>query len=136
MNKDHASTMIYDDGTYQVSQAMICTPTRLYPVPFTTARIRRDPLWLGGATIMMTSGAVSIYRDLLFPQEIVILIGVGVGALIAGSCIAILRIDAIGHPKAMIVARTGKIRALFAAIRVARTSDRQMAARHPFDEGM
>jgi len=114
---------IYDDGTYTVTQAVIATPRRFYPIAHTTASIRRDPLWLGLSMTGFGAGCLGVYGDLLRPYEIAFLAVVCLLGLVAGWSFSILRIDAIGHRRAMIVASHGRIRRLYAAIRDARLPD-------------
>jgi hypothetical protein len=123
MAKRKEPGVAYDDGTYRITPAVIATPTRLYPVAQTTARLRRDPIWLGLSVAGVSAMAIAVYRDLLFPGEIAILVALGAGALGLGRAIGILQLDAVGHRKALIVARRPKVVALFKAIRDARLRD-------------
>jgi hypothetical protein len=122
MAKRHRA-VLYDDGIYQVTEALVSTPTRFYPLANTTARIRRDPLWLGSGVAAVSLAGAGVYADLLYPIEVISLIGIGLGSLVAGSRIGILCLDAIGLPKAMIITTSTKAAALFGAIRAARTRD-------------
>ena len=117
------SKALYDDGIYRVTAAIVSTPRRFYPLAHTTASLRRDPLW--GALIFAALGAVclGVYNDLLHFYEQVMVAVICGSALAAGSCVSVLRIAAVGHSGAMIVGRSGRIRALYSAIRDARTVD-------------
>lgn len=114
---------IYDDGTYVVTRSVIATPTRYYPIANATARIRRDPLWLAFGVAGFYAAALATYGDLLTSQEI-LSSGIFTAALlIVGVNVRLLSIDAIGHPRAVIVGSTKKISSLFRAIRAATTAD-------------
>ncbi|MFA5952581.1 MAG: hypothetical protein WC807_20140 [Hyphomicrobium sp.] len=113
---------LYDDGVYMVTPAIVSTPRRFYPLAHTTASIRRDPLWAAISFTILGGACLAIYGDLLQFQERVTLVVICVGALLAGGSVTILRISAIGHSGAMIIGRSSRIRALYRAIRDARTT--------------
>lgn len=115
--------VIYDDGTYQITDAVFATPRRFYPIANTTAHIRRDPLWIGAGIAGFSIIALAVYGDLLYPHEILTLIAIAVISLVIGHQVSLLSIDAWGHERATVCGRTRKIRALFRAIRDARTAD-------------
>jgi len=117
------SRLLYDDGVYTVTPAIVSTPRRFYPLAHTTASIRRDPLWAAITFAVLGGACLSVYGDLLHFHEQATLAIFCAGALAAGSSVSVLRISAIGHSGAMIVGRSHRIRALYAAIRDARTSD-------------
>lgn len=120
------SDAIYDDGTYHVTAAIFATPRRFYPIANTTARIRRDPLWIGVCLAALAGGALAVYGDLLYPVEAAVTVVFIALSLLIGNSISLLSIDAWGHERATIVARTNKIRVLYRAIRDARTADNQL----------
>ena len=115
------SSPFYDDGTYQVSRELISTPRRFYPIANTTARIRRDPLWVAIGLNCFTVLATITYGDLLFAHELALIWGVAAFSAIAGFGTAILHIDALGHDNALLFASARKIRGVFDAIRLARS---------------
>lgn len=115
--------VIYDDGTYQITHAVFATPRRFYPIVNTTARIRRDPLWIGAGIAGFSVVALAVYGDLLYPLEILTLIAIAVISLAIGHQVSLLSIDAWGHERATVCGRTKKIRTLYRAIRDARTAD-------------
>lgn len=114
---------LYDDGVFAVTSAIVSTPQRFYPLAHTTASIRRDPLWAGMGTAVLGVGALLVYGDLLWLNEQIAIAGVSLSALAAGASFSILRIDAPGHRSAMLFGRSLRIRALFLAIREARSVD-------------
>ena len=114
------SETIYDDGRYVVSSSIVATPTRFYPVFNTTAAIRRDPLWLGLALTGFVAGCVLTYGDLLYPGELMVMAGIAVLSLLTGWQVLILRLDAPGHRRALIVGPRGRIWKIFHAIRTVR----------------
>lgn len=114
---------VYDDGTYKVTAGIIATPTRIYPISNTTVRLRRDPLWAGASLSVFAASALAIYGDLLSGAEMVIGFAVGVSSLYLGQRYAVLQIDAVGHPKAIIFDKATKIRRLYQTIRSARLLD-------------
>jgi hypothetical protein len=107
----------FDDGNCVVSDAVIATPHRIYPIANATARIRHDLLWIGLGLAGVVGAAIATYGDLLTGVEL----GAGVagsGLLIAaGTQIKALSIDAFGHPRALIFGHRKKISTLFQAIR-------------------
>ena len=117
--------VIYDDDTYHITSAIIATPRRFYPIANTTARIRRDPLWMGLGIAGFVAASFAVYADLLLPVELATLAAIAALALMIGFQVSILSIDAMGHDKAMIVGRTKKIKALYTAIRDPRTANFQ-----------
>lgn len=114
---------VYDDGTYLVTEAIVATPRRFYPVANTTAHIRRDPLWgaVGVATLGMA--ALGVYGDLLHDGEKAALLVVCLAGLVLGRRISILSIDAVGHKRALIFGSSGRIQRLYQAIRAVRVVD-------------
>lgn len=114
------SDTIYDDGRYVVSTSIVATPTRFYPILNTTAGIRRDPLWLGLAIAGFVIGCVLTYSDLLYQGELMVLAGVAALSLFTGWQVLILRLDAPGHRRALIVGPRGRIWKIFRAIRAVR----------------
>ena len=114
---------LYDDGIYSVTPAIVSTPRRFYPLAYTTASIRRDPLWAGMAAAILGIGALFTYGDLLFLHEQTAIAGIALLSVTAGASFSILRIDAPGHRGAMLIGRSRRIRALFLAIRKARSVD-------------
>lgn len=115
--------ILYDDGAYRVSSAVIATPTRFYPLANTTASLRRDPLWVGIALTVFAGLSVRIYGDLLFPMEKVWLLGGCAAALLIGWHVVILRIAAPGHRRAILIGRRKRMKSLYEAIWRARTID-------------
>mgnify|MGYP001176853320 CR=1 FL=1 len=111
---------IYDDGRYQVSASIVSTPSRLYPLANTTAGVRRDPLWMSIALCMLTGAGIFTYGDLLSGAEICAAAGSSGLALVIGRQTAILRLDAPGHPRTMIVSSRARIWKIFQAIRAAK----------------
>lgn len=114
------STHFYDDGTYQVSRELISTPRRFYPIANTTARIRRDPLWVAIGLSTFAVLATIAYGDLMFAHELALIWGVAGLFGIVGLSTAILHIDAFGHDNALLFASSRKINRLYRAIRDAR----------------
>lgn len=114
---------VYNDGTYKVTEAIVATPHRFYPVANTTARIRRDPLWVSLFITALGVAAFHVYGDLIYTGEKIVLGVICAGALAVGQGVSILSIDAVGHRRALIVARTTRIRRLYAAIRAVRVVD-------------
>jgi len=114
------SDPIYDDGRYVVSSSIIATPSRIYPISNTTAAIRRDGLWLGLAITGFVIAGVLTYGDLLYPGELMVMAGVAGLALFGGWQVLILRLDAPGHHRALIVGPRKRIWKMFDAIRSVR----------------
>lgn len=114
---------LYDDGICTVSRAVVATPSRFYPLANTTASIRRDPLWAGIALALLGAAGLAVYGDLLSAGECLGTVLTCAGGLLAGRETCILRLDAVGHPRALIVGRRGRILRLYRAIRDARTLD-------------
>lgn len=114
--------ILYDDGIYSVTSAIVSTPHRFYPLAHTTAGLRRDPLWAALAFTALGAASAVIYGDLLhFHEQLALALFCG-GGLVAGRSVTILRISAIGHSGAMIVGRSSRIRALYRVIRDARSA--------------
>ncbi|MEM1344394.1 MAG: hypothetical protein AAGI34_07405 [Pseudomonadota bacterium] len=115
------SQTLYADRRFTVTLADIRTPTAYYPVADTVGRIRRDPLIAGLAYAVLMGIALWVYADLWHAQEVWLMAGSIVLALLAGSQLAILQLDARGFPARLFLARTATVRAVFAAIGEART---------------
>lgn len=111
----------YDDGIYQVSQELISTPRRFYPIANTTARIRRDPLWVAIGLNAFAALATITYGDLMLAHELVVIWGIAGLSAIVGVGTAILHIDALGHDNALLFASSKKVNKLYRAIRAARS---------------
>lgn len=112
-------TELYNDGRYIVTNAVISTPTRYYPISNATARIRYDTAWLAIAASALTYAAVATYGDLLKPEEVSIGVAVCVGLIFAAAFVRVLSIDAVGHKRILIIGSTRRIERLFRAIRSA-----------------
>jgi hypothetical protein len=115
--------IVYNDGTYLVTEAVVATPHRFYPVANTTARIRRDPLWISLCITALGFATFGVYGDLIYTGEKIVMGLACAAALAVGQGVSILSIDAVGHRRALIVARTMRIRRLYAAIRAVRVVD-------------
>lgn len=111
----------YDDGIYKVSRELVSTPRRFYPIANTTARIRRDPLWIAIGLLTFAALATITYGDLLFAHELALIWGVTGLSAFVGVSTAILHIDAFGHENALLFSSSRKINRLYRAIRDART---------------
>lgn len=114
---------VYDDGRYMVSSAVVATPSRFYPVSNTTASLRRDPLWAASVFAALACITVAVYGDLLYPVEVAVLLGFSLGAVALTREVLIVRIDAPGHPRIMIVGTRRRMSRLFEAVRDARNAD-------------
>ena len=123
-----AST-IYEDGDFVVTDAVIATRRRLYPIANTTATIRRDPLWAAISLTGFGAASLLVYGDLLYAPEMVSVIGICAIGLVVGRAYSILRLDALGHRRAFILARTGRIEKLFSALKLAQAPDRSSELR-------
>ncbi|NKE48645.1 hypothetical protein HB662_28015 [Roseomonas frigidaquae] len=115
--------IVYNDGTYLVTEAVVATRHRFYPVANTTARIRRDPLWISLCITALGVATFGVYGDLICTGEKIVLGLTCVATLVVGQSVSILSIDAVGHRRALIVARTMRIRRLYSAIRAVRVVD-------------
>lgn len=95
------SAYLYEDPGFKITRTSVATPSRLYPLANATARLRRDPLWAGLAGLGFAVGCIAMYGDLLFPGEIVAAGGLALAALVVGSQFSILRLDTVGHSRAL-----------------------------------
>jgi hypothetical protein len=109
-----------------VTAAIVATPRRFYPLTNTTASIRRDPLWLGLGITGFAAACIMVYGDLLRVPEIAALVGIALVSMVIGWNIAAMRIDAVGHPRAMIIGRRRRLENLYIAVRNARNIDAAM----------
>ena len=66
------------------------------------------------------AGCVLTYGDLLHPGELMIMAGTAALSLLTGWQVLILRLDAPGHRRALIVGSRGRIWKIFRAIRAVR----------------
>lgn len=113
----------YDDGKYVVTDAVVSTPRRFYPIAHTTASIRRDPLWAALGIVAFTAASLAVYGDLLHGAEKIALVLISSAAIVVGWRFSILAIDAIGHRRAFIIARADRIHGIYLAIRDVRGRD-------------
>lgn len=120
MTRHSAATVFYEDQRFTVTAADIRTRLAYYPVADTVGRIRRDPLWWALAHAGLTGLALVLYRDLWRPEETTFLGASIVGALLVGSRLAVLQLDARGFPSRLFVARARTVREVFNAITEAR----------------
>lgn len=116
-------TPIYDDGRYVVTHDALSTPTRLYPLGHTTARLRRDPLWLALFASALCAGVLAVYGDLLTATETIVFAALPLVLLPMGFGVRILALDAPGHPRAILVLGAGRSRKIFSALRSARLAE-------------
>lgn len=119
---------IYEDRRFRVTSADIKTPSAYYPVADTVGRIRRDILFWAIAYAGLTGTALWLYGDLWHAHEMLIM-GGSIGlALLIGTQVSILQLDARGFPARFFVARTTTVRAIFEAITRARAMQRDRGA--------
>jgi hypothetical protein len=116
-------TSVYDDGKYVISASALSTPTRLYPLEHTTARLRRDPLWLAIAMTAICSAALAAYADLLTDTEILVCAALPAVLLIVGLNMGILALDAPGHQRIVIAMGVRRAQKIFRALRDARLAE-------------
>jgi hypothetical protein len=81
--------LLYDDGVYTVTPAIVSTPRRFYPLAHTTASIRRDPLWAAIAFAAFGAACLGVYGDLLHFHEQATLVIFCACALAAGSSVSV-----------------------------------------------
>ena len=112
--------VFFENGTYLVTASLLSTPRRFYPIANTTARIRRDPLWLAAGVVAFVGLATAVYGDLLYFSELMVMWGLAVLLLAAGVMTAILHVDAVGHRNALVFGPARRVKALYHAIRAAR----------------
>ncbi len=117
---NRAPRVFFNNGTYLVTASLLSAPRRFYPIANTTARIRRDPLWLAAGVVAFVSLATAVYGDLLYVRELCVMWGVAVLLLAAGMMTAILHVDAVGHRNALVFGPARRVQALYRAIRDAR----------------
>ncbi len=115
----HKDGVYFDNGKVQVNRNLVSTQRRYYPLKNTTARIRRDPLWLALGVVTFIALATTTYGDLLHPQELITLWIIAALSLLAGANISILHIDSIGHPHSFIFGNHKTIRQIYNAMREA-----------------
>ena len=120
----------FDNGTYQVSTALLSTPRRFYPIENTTAKIRRDPLWLALGLTGFAGLATITYGDLLYGSELLTIWSIAASSMVIGLGTAILHVDAIGHHNAMLFGSAPMIKRLYRAIRDARTMSGASKVQH------
>lgn len=113
----------FDEGGYVVTDSIIATPRRLYPLANTMVSIRRDPLWFGLGMIGLVAGCLAVYGDLLRLHEKLALFVIACICLSAGLSFSVLRLDAMGHRRAIIFGRRTRINRLYAAIRDVRRAE-------------
>lgn len=118
-----AHTPLYDDGTYVVTDTILSTPRRIYPVANATAHIRSDPMWIACASAALFAATLVLYADLLTVPELLVGAAVVGGLFVIAGQAQILCVDAIGFPRAFIVTHPKKVRAIFDAIRRSRSAD-------------
>lgn len=114
--------VLYQDRRITVTAADIRTASAYYPVQDTVGRLRRDPLWAALAYSLICGFALALYFDLWFWHE---RLAMGVSillALIVGSKVSILQLDARGFPPRLIIDRAKTVRAVFEAISAARAA--------------
>lgn len=120
MKTDPKTNALYQDSRFLVTPADIRTPSAFYPIADTVGRIRRDILfWALGYAALMGFGLI-LYSDLLYVHEIAVLGGSIALALLMGTSLSIIQLDARGFPARMFVARKSTVRAVFDAITRAR----------------
>ena len=115
-----ARMVLYEDNRFMVTTADIRTPTTYYPIGETVGRIRRDVLFAALAYAVFAGAALAIYFDLWLEHE-KLLMGLSIAiAVLVGSQVSILQLDARGFPPRMFFARSKTVHAVFDAITQAR----------------
>lgn len=121
MTSKSDSIVTYDDGRIVITATDIRTPKIYYPIIETSGRVRRDGLWFALSYTVICGVALTIYHDLFHRQEIAVLAISMVIALISGSSLSALQLDARGFPPMMIFGSTRRVRKIFQAISHARS---------------
>lgn len=114
--------VLYQDPRITVTAADIRTANAYYPVQDTVGRLRRDPLWAALAYTAFCGFALTLYFDLWFWPERLAMAGSILLALIIGTQVSVLQLDARGFPPRLIIARAKTVRAVFEAITLARAA--------------
>lgn len=127
--------VLYQDRRITVTAADIRTANAYYPVQDTVGRLRRDPLWAALAYAALCGFALTLYFDLWFWPERLAMGGSILLALLIGTQIGILQLDARGFPPRMIIARAKTVRAVFEAITLARAASAQGTGWRGGDDG-
>lgn len=118
-------TPLYQDKRFVVTPSRLRTKIAYYPITETVGRIRKDILFACVCFAVMIGLALWRYYDLWFFHERVVMAGAFLAALIVGTQVSILQIDARGYPSCTLVARTKTIRAIFNAITEAKAVSTQ-----------
>ena len=120
-----SQTPLYENGQFIVTPSYLRTAKVFYPIRETSGRIRKDFLFAGLAFAAVIGLALWTYYDLWYWHERVAM-GVSIAmALIAGTQVSTLQIDARGFPSRMFMARAKTIRAVFHAITEAKSMTAQ-----------
>ena len=121
----NAQTPLYEKGQFIVTPSYLRTAKVFYPIRETSGRIRKDFLFAGLAFAAVIGLALWTYYDLWYWHERVAMsVSIAI-ALIAGTQVSTLQIDARGFPSRMFIARAKTIRAVFHAITEAKSMTAQ-----------
>ena len=115
---------LFEDQRFKVTCSDLRTVNTYYPIDETIGRIRKDILFASLAFSVLIGFALWRYLDLWRFNEMIIMGGAIVLALLIGSQMSILQIDARGFPSRMYFGRTKTIKSVFNAITIAKAKAR------------
>ena len=114
---------IYDDGRFRVTGTSFSTPSRIYPLHYATASVRRDLFFVAAGITAVAGVTLAVYRDLLLAHEIVAVAVLPVVAVLIAMNMGMLALDAPGHRRVIFLARAKTVREIFKALREARAAE-------------
>lgn len=118
--KERDANTLFKNRRFCVTTADIRTMTAYYPINETVGRIRRDILFAGLGFALFVGWGLWLYRDLWRPDEMIVMGIIITLALLIGTQISILELDARAFPQRRFIAHSSTVRKVFDAIVEAR----------------
>ncbi|MEM9840248.1 MAG: hypothetical protein AAF830_13975 [Pseudomonadota bacterium] len=134
MKNDLLNETIFSNRRFTVTASDIRTRSVYYPTAETTGRVRKDLLWFALAIDGLLGWAFWLYFDLWTDTEKLAFVIVMIVALLIGTQISFLEVNAKGLAPRMFVTHSRTARKVFEAIIEARSRRADGRSRH-FGEG-
>lgn len=117
---ERESSVLFKNRRFCVTTADIRTMTAYYPINETVGRIRRDILFAGLGFAGFVGWGLWLYRDLWTQAEMIVMGAVIATAMVIGTQLSTLELDARGFPRRVFLAHSNTVRKVFDAIVEAR----------------
>lgn len=130
MTNDLMGETIFSNGRFTITASDIRTRSVYYPIAETTGKVRKDLLFFALVIAALLGGSLWLYHDLWTDSEKLVFGIVIVAALLLGTQISVLEVNAKGLTPRMFICSARTSRRVFEAIIEARSKRADGRTRH------